>query len=466
MRLQAALEGPLETVSVRGLCIALSGGADSVALLRALQQLRRRSARWRRLTIRAVHINHQLRPAARSWEQQCRRLCTALEVPLIVRRVRVPQGPGRSLEAEARRVRYAALTHALLPGELLLTAHHQDDQLETFLLQLLRGAGVAGLAAMGECTRLGERWLLRPLLAEPRSELETYARASGVSWVDDDSNVDERFDRNYLRHRVLPALRERWPAVATVVARSAAHLGEAQQLLREQAQADLERVAPQGPVELSALRSLSVIRQRNALREWLREADLPLPDRVHLERIRCELPAARADAQPFVRWGSVEVRRFRGALYALGQPPEDVREGEWHWQRGRPYVLGETRGVLRLRRDPEGELDARRLPAVLSVTPRAEGESLRPYSGEPDLGEPGRSVGPRLSVKELFRVAAVLPWERRHWPLLRAGDASGPIVAVVNLAIDAAYRAKPGRTAAKDRLRLVWESAPLMRALR
>ena len=170
--------------------MALSGGVDSVALLLALQQLRRRSARWRRFTLRAVHVNHQLRPAARSWEQHCRRLCAALDVPLVVRRVRVPQGPGRSLEAEARQVRYAALTRAMPTSELLLTAHHLDDQLETFLLQLLRGAGVAGLAAMGECTRLGERWLLRPLLSEPRSELETFARASAVAWVDDEGLID------------------------------------------------------------------------------------------------------------------------------------------------------------------------------------------------------------------------------------------------------------------------------------
>jgi tRNA(Ile)-lysidine synthase len=266
----------------------------------------------------------------------------------VVRRVRVPQGPGRSLEAEARQVRYAALTRAMPTSELLLTAHHLDDQLETFLLQLLRGAGVAGLAAMGECTRLGERtgrdqrtglgerWLLRPLLSEPRSELEAFARASAVAWVDDDSNVDQRFDRNYLRQRVLPLLRERWPAVATVVARSAANLADAQDVLREQALADLARLAPRGPLELAALAELSVTRQRNALREWLRAAGLPLPDRVHLERIRCELPAARADAQPLVRWGTAEVRRFRGKLYALAQPPVPVPEGEWRWQRANP----------------------------------------------------------------------------------------------------------------------------------
>ncbi len=432
--------------------MALSGGVDSVALLLALQQLRRRSARWRRFTLRAVHVNHQLRPAARSWEQHCRSLCAALEVPLVVRRVRVPQGPGRSLEAEARQVRYAALTRAMPTSELLLTAHHLDDQLETFLLQLLRGAGVAGLAAMGECTRLGERWLLRPLLSEPRSELETFARASAVAWVDDDSNVDQRFDRNYLRQRVLPLLRERWPAVATVVARSAANLADAQDVLREQALADLERLAPRGPLELAALAELSVTRQRNALREWLRAAGLPLPDRVHLERIRCELPAARADAQPIVRWGTAEVRRFRGQLYALAQPPVPVPEGEWRWQQARPYALGPNRGVLRLRSDRNGQVDARRLPAVLTVTGRAAGESLRPSRGEP-----------RRSLKELLRAAAVLPWERNHWPLLRAGGASGPIVAVVDLAIDAAYRAEAGGTPPRDRLSLVWESGPVIR---
>lgn len=454
-RLQTALGGSLEAEPIRGFCVALSGGADSVALLLALQQLRRRSARWRRFTLRAVHVNHQLRPAARVWEQHCRRLCAALNVPLIVRRVRVPQGPGHSLEAEARTVRYAALSRALSRGELLLTAHHQDDQLETFLLQLLRGAGVAGLAAMGESTRQGGHWLLRPLLGEPRSALESYAKANDMAWVDDDSNIDERFDRNYLRHRVVPLLRERWPAVAMVVARSAAHLGEAQQLLREQAQTDLERLAPHGPLELAALAALSVSRQRNALREWVRVAGLPLPDRVHLERIRVELPAARADAQPLVRWGMAEVRRFRGCLYALARPVPEVREGEWRWQRTRAFSLGADRGVLRLRRDPHGELDARRLPAVLTVTGRAAGESLRPSDGEP-----------RRPVKELFRAAAVLPWERRHWPLLRAGDAAGPLVAVVDLAIDAAYRAEAGRTPSRDRLRLVWESAPVMRALR
>ena len=370
----------------------------------------------------------------------------------MVRRVRVPQGPGRSLEAEARQVRYAALTRAMPTSELLLTAHHLDDQLETFLLQLLRGAGVAGLAAMGECTRLGERWLLRPLLSEPRSELETFARASAVAWVDDDSNVDQRFDRNYLRQRVLPLLRERWPAVATVVARSAANLADAQDVLREQALADLERLAPRGPLELAALAELSVTRQRNALREWLRAAGLPLPDRVHLERIRCELPAARADAQPIVRWGTAEVRRFRGQLYALAQPPVPVPEGEWRWQQARPYALGPNRGVLRLRPDRNGQVDARRLPAVLTVTGRAAGESLRRSRGEP-----------RRSLKELLRAAAVLPWERNHWPLLRAGGASGPIVAVVDLAIDAAYRAEAGGTPPRDRLSLVWESGPVIR---
>lgn len=426
-----------------------------MALLQALHELRRLSARWRRFSVRAVHVNHQLRPAARSWEQHCRGLCAALDISLRVRRVQVPQGQGRSLEAEARRVRYAALTQAMPQSELLLTAHHLDDQLETFLLQLLRGAGVAGLAAMGECTRLGDRWLLRPLLDEPRSELEAYARARDLVWVEDDSNVDERFDRNYLRQRVLPLLRERWPAAAAVVARSAAHLGEAQALLREQARGDLVRLAPQGPLELAALAEFSVARQRNILREWLRAAGLPVPDRVHLERIRCELPAARADAQPFVRWGSTEVRRFRGFLYARSASAAAVPEGEWHWQRARPYLLGPNRGVLRLRRDRNGELDARRLPAVLTVTGRAAGEWLRPASGEP-----------RRSVKELLRAAAVLPWERSHWPILRAGGASGPIVAAVDLAIDGSYRAVEGRTPARDRLHLVWEAAPLMRALR
>jgi tRNA(Ile)-lysidine synthase len=425
-------------------------------LLGALVALRHSQARWRRVPLRAVHINHGLRPAANDWAKHCRSLCRRLGVPLTVRKVSVLPARGQSLEAVARDARYAALGRGLRRGEWLLAAHHVDDQLETLLLQLLRGAGVSGLAAMPRQASFGAGWLLRPLLGESRSALERWAATHGLDWVDDDSNVDERFDRNYLRRRVLPLLRARWPAAATVAARSAAHLGEARELLEVLAATDLAAIVADGHcIDLGRLGRLGVARQRNVLRHWLRTRGLPVPDAVHLERIRSELPAARRDAQPQVRWEGGEVRRFRGLLYAFASagsmnavavtPPSL----QWSWRRRRRLALGEGLGALRLVADPHGELAAASLPATLWVGAREGGEKLVTAAG-----------GPQRPLKELLRVAAVLPWDRGRLPVLfdsAPGAAARRVVAIPGIGTAVAYRALPGVTPVRGRLRLVWE---------
>jgi tRNA(Ile)-lysidine synthase len=444
----------------------LSGGADSVALLVALAALRNTHGLLRGRSLRAVHVHHGLRPAADAWARYCRALCRKLGVSLSVRRVSVPHRRGRSLEAEARSARYAALAQGLRRGEWLLTAHHEDDQLETLLLQLLRGAGVAGLAGMPRLAIFEAGYLVRPLLGESRAALEHWLRARGVAWVDDDSNVDERFDRNYLRQRVVPLLRARWPAAAAVAARSAAHLGEARELLEVLAASDLQAVGvgvgvdAARLIDLQRLGKLSVARQRNLLRYWLRQRGLALPDAVHLERIRTELPAARRDAQPAVRWDGGEVRRFKSRLYALlparaasaalatasASTPQAARNSRamrrWHWRRQPNFVLDGGRGVLRLVADPQGLLAATALPATLRVGMRAGGERLVIESG-----------GPRRALKELLRVAELPPWERAGLPLVYADE----LVAAGDLLVAAKYRALPGVTLAGERMRLVWE---------
>ncbi|MCP5328821.1 MAG: tRNA lysidine(34) synthetase TilS [Steroidobacteraceae bacterium] len=459
--------------------VAFSGGADSLALLAALREFERtRPSGRRRAAVRAVHIDHGLNPCSAAWARQCRQLCRELDVPLTVRRARIIVPRGESLEAVARTTRYALLQAALHPGEILLTAHHLDDQLETQLLQLLRGAGVAGLAAMPEAAPFGRGWLLRPLLGEAREDLLAWVRARGLAWIEDDSNTDERFDRNYLRRQVVPLLKARWSAAARVAARSAAHLADARAVLDEVAAADLAGLLHEGAVEIAALQRLSPARQRLAVRAWIRRRGLPLPDTRHLRRVLGELTAARRDAQPCVRWDGVEVRRHRGWLYLLAaalpsNPPVSMC---WNWrperEHGRgggrrragervlgrprklaggglaavtvPLQLGAGLGSLRLRRDPNGPLDGDRLPDQLELRWRGGGECLQTEAN-----------GPRRKLKEVLRVCGVLPWMREQLPLLYAGDA---LVAVADLAVDAAFQAG---TNCSNRWRLEWRDAPL-----
>ena len=456
----------LQAIPVSRLCVALSGGPDSVALLAALAAARQGRASSARLPLRALHVNHRLQPQADRWARECRKLGRVLGVPVSVREVVVTAGRGRSLEAAAREARRGAFVTALQPGEALLTAHHLDDQLETVLLMLLRGSGVHGLAAMPAAQPFGKGWLLRPLLEEPRSALAAFVARRGLASVLDASNADERFDRNYLRHRVTPLLETRWSGASRAVARSARLLGEARGLLEELAQADLARIDPvrldPAPPEgassprslgLQGLASLNAARQRNVLRSWLREQGALLPDEVHLERIRVELPAARRDSQPFVRWKGGEVRRFRARLYffppmaASAADSRPVLPGEWLWARGRPFELGSGRGSLRLLVDPRGPIARDTLPPRLWVRARVPGATVTLHPG-----------GPTHAVKELLRVRGILPWERDRLPVVCDG---AQIVSVGGLFVTAPYQATgPGRG---GRLRLEWVDPPEFR---
>ncbi|MCB1982759.1 MAG: tRNA lysidine(34) synthetase TilS, partial [Rhodoferax sp.] len=262
-----------------------------------------RAARALGLQVHALHVHHGLQPDADAWTRrlaaQCRRWARGgLPVTLHVQRLAGAPAAGDSVEAWARRERYAALAAmARAAGcDTVLLAQHRRDQAETVLLQLLRGAGPHGLAAMPTTSRLGPGWLLRPLLEVDRSELLDYALEHGLHWIEDVSNADTRFDRNYLRQRILPLLRERWPAVGRNLARSARWCAETADWLDADADADLARVAAQRPdaLHIPALRELGEPRQRNALRRWLRRLGLPVPDSQQLRHILHDaLTAAR-----------------------------------------------------------------------------------------------------------------------------------------------------------------------------
>ncbi len=446
LRLDALLAGrePLHRRAARGgasrpqsLLVAVSGGLDSIALLHAAAAVCASPAARKRWALRALHVHHHLQSAADAAARLCRSECRRLGVPLSIRHLSLGELHGESIEAAARDARYAACALALRPGEVLLTAHHDDDQLETVLLQLLRGAGVAGLAAMPALTRFGRGWHARPLLGCTRAGIERWARARALAWIDDVSNLDPRFDRNYLRLEVLPALHARWPAAARVVSRSAAHLADAQGLLQQLGHEDLAQAGVGQALEIAALVRLTAPRQRNLLRVWLGAAGLRVPDTARLERIRTELPGARADANPAVTWEGGSVRRHRGLLYALPQLPPGPAELVWSWRRRREVELGPGLGLLRLVDDSRGPLALAMLPARLLVGSRRGGEQLRLQAG-----------GPRRALKDLLREAGVLPWWRERLPVLRAGSG---IVAVADLWCDATYRATP-RTRRRGRI--------------
>ena len=273
-----------------GLKIAYSGGLDSHVLLHALVALRATHP----LRLVAVHIDHGLAAQSGAWSQHCSAVCQALEVAFVLESVQVQGGSGEGTEAAARRARYAALARHVGPGEVLLTAHHQDDQAETLLLQLLRGAGVQGLAGMREAMGFAAGRHLRPLLGFSRAALRHYADSAGLQWIEDPSNADVGYRRNLLRHDVLPLLTQQWPQAAALLARAAQHAGEAALLLDELAAADLDRCRWRDTatvLSVSALQALSPARQRNVLRYWLRVRGFLAPSTLHLETLVGQLHA-------------------------------------------------------------------------------------------------------------------------------------------------------------------------------
>jgi tRNA(Ile)-lysidine synthase len=317
------LAGPLRGAR---LCVAFSGGIDSTALLAALAALRARAS----FELRALHVNHHLQPGAAGFARAARKGARQLAVPCLVLDAPVRVSRGESPEAAARAARYAALRSQLHAGEWLLLAQHQDDQVETLLLQLLRGAGVAGLAAMPE--RAG--CMLRPLLPVTRAQLLAYLRHQGLGWSEDPSNADERYGRNFLRLRVLPALRERWPALGTTICRSAALAAEAQHLLAARADDALQEANDGAALRVTVLRRLGAAERRNALRRWLERRGLPMPDQRRLQELAGPLLRARYDAQPFIRWPGALVRRHGDLLHAGADAPSSPTPTD-AWPAGR-----------------------------------------------------------------------------------------------------------------------------------
>jgi tRNA(Ile)-lysidine synthase len=439
-RLSTALRDCLRDAGrpVTGLCVALSGGLDSTALLAALVRAREALPAP---VLRAVHVDHGLHADSPLWSEACARLAASLAVPFVQLVVDARPGPGESPEAAARRVRYASLAQRLGSDEMLLTAHHADDQLETVLLQWLRGGGLRAVAGMPRIAVFAGGWHARPLLGVTRAELEAWAEAEGLPWLEDPSNLDLRYDRNFLRLEVLPAIRRRWPSAARTVGRVAAQAAEALEVERDIAASDLAHLRTGDTLSLPRLRALPAARQRWVLRAWLRGLGLPVPSARTLAALRHDMLEAAADRVPCVDWPGVRVHRYRAALHAERSGPCGASLGLSNWSTGEPLDLGPL-GRLELRPAQGVGLSRARLPADLQVRLRGPGEVFRPA---------GSAL--RRPLGKWLQEHGVLPWWRDRIPLVCA---DGVIVAVGDLAYGAEYVAAVDEPS----WRVAWQGRP------
>lgn len=390
-----------QLIEHRQLLVAFSGGLDSSVLLHLLAQLSRQRPE---LQLRAVHVHHGLSAFADDWAEHCKRQCALWQLPLTEQRVVVDAREG-GIEAAARAARYAAFNAMLKAGETLVTAQHLDDQSETFLLALKRGSGPAGLSAMAARGQYGEHQLLRPLLGCSRLLLETYARQHQLSWIDDDSNQNPRFDRNFLRLQVLPLLNQRWPHFAPSVARSASLCAEQEQLLDELLAEPLQALlAEDNSLAIDGLQGCSPARRFALLRRWIALHNVSMPSREQLQRLWDEVALSRADAEPQLQPGPYQIRRFRGRLYLLPLMV-DLRGVRLGWPANGHLILPDGLGRLI---SGEGELQLRAPLPLQQVSVR--------FGAQGRLRILGRTHS--RPVKKLWQELGVPPWQRERIPII------------------------------------------------
>ena len=407
MSFNAALlkENIAEYSRAKVMWVAYSGGCDSHALLHSLAELRSEIP----AEIKAIHINHGLSPLANAWEDHCRKICSALSIPYLAISVNA-KAKDTSPEEAARHARYAEWKALLNKGEVILLAHHQDDQAETVLIQLLRGSGVKGLAAMPEKQNFSLGLLCRPLLGFSREEIVSYAIENNLNWIDDPSNFDTDFDRNFLRHDIVPLLETRWPSVKKILSRTASHQADANQLLTELAFQDWHHVHTDNQIKITELLKLSHQRQRNVLRYWIGDiCELLLPSTVQLQRVLDEVLTASEDANPEVIWRGGEVRRYQGMLYAQEKLLEPKNNTELIWPDILMPLKLDSMGLKLTATSSQGKgLSQEKLNnSRISIKFRQGGESCRPT---------GR--GQTHQLKKLFQEWQIPPWQRASIPLI------------------------------------------------
>jgi tRNA(Ile)-lysidine synthase len=395
--------------SDKPVCVAFSGGLDSTVLLHALSSLCS--------SVRAMHVNHGLSPNAGEWAVHAQAFCEALDVGFQSFDINLNSIKGKSLEAQARELRYNKLKEKLGSGELLLTAHHRNDQAETLLLQLLRGAGVKGLSAMPAFKPFGPGFHARPLLNIDREELLAYANAHDLRWIEDESNQEIHFNRNYLRKNIIPLLQERWPGAVAMLARSASHCASTQTVIHEAALEDCARAKGKatGTLSVRVLLALGSDRQRHVLRHWFESNSVRMPSSIKLQHIITDALQANIDALPCVEWGGHCVRRYRDDLYLLDIAFPHDKSQVFSWNLNEMLEL----------------------PHVMLEAKKATGHGM--HLGIDQVEVRFRQGGEQITLtgrhthdlKTLFQEWGVPPWERDSIPLLFVENQLAAVVGYV-----------------------------------
>jgi len=368
----------------------------------------------------AVHVHHGLNQRADEWQYFCDSFCR--QHTLLLKTEHIKLDTSSNLEEAARKARYRIFSSILQKNDAFLVAHHQNDQAETLLLQLFRGAGIDGLSAMSYENHLGEGVLLRPFLSKTREQLQLYARQYGLQWVTDSSNIDMRFSRNYLRQQIIPLIEKRWPSVVNNIARTAAHCQQAKKNLFDLAHQDTGLdLNDLTALPISSFNHLSQERKTNVLRCWLRSHVEKMPSVSTFNRIIEEVLSSKEDAMPLISWDTEQIRRYQDHLYVLNEndacPPQNK---EWS-QFPEILDLGEGHGVLQATPSKMGLVCPEK--AHIEVRFRKGGEQLKWH-------------GQTKSLKKLFQQWCVPPWQRSSVPLIYINN---KLALVVGYAVSDSY---------------------------
>ncbi len=413
--------------------LALSGGLDSSVLLHLLVAIRHTTA----FELHAMHVHHGLSAYADEWADFCSEQCRRLNVSLNIVRVSVDKSSKLGIEGEARRLRYQALTdYKIIDAQpnFIVTAHHQDDQAETLLLQLFRGAGVRGLSSMAAADEA--RRLLRPLLSVPRQALLDYAQQYKLSWCDDESNADTQFERNFVRHEVMPNLEKRYQSIASVLARTASHLAEANHLLEMLAAQDAQDAIADNSLCIVALRAMDLARAKNLVRWWFTQNKLTMPSAEHLAQMVDQLLHAKVDANINIKLQYLSLKRFQQRAYLYQEQPVEAFDIVWN---GEPILMLPHGGRLLFKQVKGSGLALKQGMSKLRITLRDGAERFKPCA-----------LRPTRTLKYLFQEAGIAPWIRERTPLIYWHDT---LAFVPNIGI--AYELKA--TENEPGLEILWQ---------